>query len=51
MATTKTSPVKRVSSKAAAKSEEQKKISKFGQWIRNHPKGFIIINDPSVLNG
>jgi hypothetical protein len=31
--------------------EKPKKLSKAGEWMRNHPKGDMIVNDPRVLNG
>ena len=47
--TTKKGTPKSAPRKAAVKTEKPKKLSKLGQWMREHPKGDMIIYDQSVL--
>jgi hypothetical protein len=52
MATTKTTTKKTTTKKTAkGKKEKPKKISKLGQWMRDNPKGDMIVHDPRVLDG
>jgi hypothetical protein len=45
---TTTQPTKAASGKVAAE-EKPRKLSKAGQWMREHPKGFMTVYDRSVL--
>ena len=52
MATTTTKKtVKKATAKETLKAATSKKISKLGQWMREHPHGLgdVIINDQSIL--
>ncbi|MDR0667614.1 MAG: hypothetical protein LBF90_03225 [Prevotellaceae bacterium] len=57
MATTTKTTTKKTAKKATAKKTAKKKaapkekLSKAGKWMRAHPKGDMIINDPRVLTG
>jgi hypothetical protein len=50
-ATTTKKTVKRTTAKATLKAEKPKKLSKLGQWMREHPHGLgdVIIYDKSIL--
>jgi hypothetical protein len=50
-ATTTKKTVKRATAQATVKAVASKKLSKAGRWMRTHPKGDMIINDPRILHG
>jgi hypothetical protein len=51
MATTVKTATKKTPKKTTVETKKPKKISKAGQWMREHPKGDMIINDKRVLYG